>query len=64
MKMKITIDLPDYIVEEIESALGATKFETVREWIEFDINARYNEISDNAGFEVEVDLSYDEFSAE
>jgi uncharacterized ubiquitin-like protein YukD len=62
MKMKITIDLPDYIVEEIESALGATEFETVRKWIEFDITARYNEISDNAGFEIEVDESYDEFS--
>jgi uncharacterized ubiquitin-like protein YukD len=60
--MKITIDLPDYIVEEIESALGATEFETVRKWIEFDITARYNEISDNAGFEIEVDESYDEFS--
>jgi hypothetical protein len=59
--MKITIDLPDYIVAKIESALGATEFETVRKWIEFDITARYNEISDNAGFEVEVDESYDEF---
>jgi hypothetical protein len=60
--MQITIDLPDYIVEEIESALGATEFETVRRWIEFDVTARYYQISDNAGFEVEVDDSYDEFS--
>ena len=59
--MKITIDLPISIIREIKEALDVTELETVRRWIEFDITARYNEISDNAGFEVEVNESLDEF---
>jgi hypothetical protein len=59
--MKITIDLPISIIREIKEALDVTELETVGRWIEFDITARYNEISDNAGFEVEVNESLDEF---
>jgi hypothetical protein len=60
--MKITIDLPDSIVNEINNALGGVSSSFVEEWINFDVNERYQEISDNIGFENEVEQSRDAFS--
>ena len=60
--MQITIDLPDSIVDEIKNALGCVSYSFVEEWINFDVNARYQEISDNIGFKNEVEQSLDEFS--
>lgn len=63
--MQITIDVEAKFIDAISKALAAihgtdVSDEQVSKFIEMDLNARYEQVHDNIGFDEEVSMMLDE----